>query len=446
MGRGSSAGRMFPVETATGSVSSRREQRGWSWYDWAASAYSTLVVSVFLGPYLTEVANSAAAAGEQVTLFGLVAVAPGSYYPYIVSMSVLLQVVFMPIVGSIADVSTSKKRVMGIAAFVGAFATMSLFFVHDAHYQLGGMLFIVANVAYGCAFSVYNSFLPDIASAEERDAVSARAWAMGYVAGLIVLVIALALVLGHDALGIGTRTAARFALLLAGVWWAVFTLVPMRRLRDLPPTTAASSGMTQLLSTLRDLPKYPMALLFLVAFMFYNDGIQTAVSMTAVYAVEELKLTTTVVLVAVLILQFFGIFGALGMARLANRYGAKRVVLLSLGVWTLLTFAAYLLPVGKIAPFLAVGAAIGLVLGGTQALSRALFAQLAPQHRRAAYFSLYEVSNGASAVFGPLVFGLSLGLLDSYRAAILMLVLFFTVGGVVLSRVDVIRGLREATS
>lgn len=425
---------------------SRREQRGWSWYDWAASAYSTLVVSVFLGPYLTAVANSAADAGEQVRLFWLIPVDPGSYYPYVVSVSVLLQVVFMPIVGSIADVAPSKKRVMGTAAFVGAFATMGLFFVHDADYQLGGVLFVIANVAYGCAFAVYNSFLPDIAAKDERDQVSARAWAMGYVAGLIVLVAALALTLGHDTFGISTRTASRFALLLAGVWWAVFTLVPMRRLRDRPPAAKASSGISQLASSLRSLPKYPMAMLFLIAFFFYNDGIQTAVSMTAVYAVEELELTTTAVLIAVLILQLFGIFGALGMARLANRIGAKQVVLLSLGLWMLLTFAAYLLPVGKIAPFLSVAAGIGLILGGTQALSRALFAQLVPQQRKAAYFSLYEVSNGASAVLGPFVFGLSLGLLDSYRAAVLMLVLFFLVGGVVLSRVDITRGLREATA
>lgn len=425
---------------------SRREQRGWSWYDWANSVFSTLVVTVFVGPTLTNVAEAAADAGEQVTLLGLFPVGAGSYYPYIVSVSVLLQVVTMPVVGSIADVSTSKKRVMGIAAMVGAFATMGLFFVTGTSYQLGGVLFIIANVAFGCAFAVYNSFLPDIAAPDERDRVSARAWAMGYVAGLISLVLALGLYLQHEAIGITADQAARIAVLGAGVWWAVFTLIPLSRLQNRPPVAKTSSGVSQLFITLRQLPQFPMALLFLIAFFFYNDGIQTAVSMTAVYAVEELELTTTTVLIAVVLVQMFGIAGALGMARLANRHGTKRIVLLSLVLWTLMTFAAYLLPIGAIAPFLAVAAGIGLVLGGTQALSRSLFAQLVPRSREGSYFALYEVSNGASSILGPLVFGLSLGVFDSYRLAVLALVLFFLIGGIVLSRVDMTRGLREATA
>ena len=165
----------------------RRQQRGWYFYDWANSAFSTTVGTVFLGPYLTNLANDAADAGQPVTLLGLVSVAPGAYIAFVISLSVLLQVVTMPIVGAIADNAQSKRRILGVTAFLGAAATMALFLVQNS-YQLGGVLFIIANVAFGCSVVVYNSFLPDIATPEERNAVSSRGWALGYVGGIVLLV------------------------------------------------------------------------------------------------------------------------------------------------------------------------------------------------------------------------------------------------------------------
>jgi UMF1 family MFS transporter len=156
----------------------RRQQRGWYFYDWANSAFSTTVATVFLGPYLTSLANDAADAGQPVTLLGLFNVAPGAYIAFVISLSVLLQVITMPIVGALADNARSKRRILGLTAFIGAAATMGLFFVQDS-YQLGGVLFIIANVAFGCSVVVYNSFLPDIATPDERNGVSSRGWALG---------------------------------------------------------------------------------------------------------------------------------------------------------------------------------------------------------------------------------------------------------------------------
>lgn len=425
----------------------QREQRGWSWYDWANSAFSTTVVTVFLGPYLLSVVEAAEAAGQRITLLGVLPVSADSYYPYVVTLSVILQVVLMPIVGGIADTSGSKRMVLGVSAYVGALATMGLFFLDGRAYQLGGICFIIANVAFGCAAVVANSFLPDIAAPEERDRVSARAWAMGYVGGILLLIANLALFLGHAALGVSEGDAVRISLLSAGAWWALFTIIPLRRLRNRPPAAHhVGGGLRQLGATLRELPRYPMAMLFLIAFFFFNDGIQTVIGLTAVYATQELELPTMAVIAAVVVVQIVGIVGALTMARLAARHGAKRVVLASLGAWALLLVAAYLLPVGQLAPFIAVGGAIGFVLGGTQALSRSLFAQLIPRSREASYFSLYEVSNGASSILGPLVFGLSLQFLGSYRIAIVMLVVFFAVGALLLARVDTARGVADAAS
>jgi UMF1 family MFS transporter len=427
----------------------RREQRGWYFYDWASSAFSTTVITVFLGPYLTSVAQAAADAGEQVTLLGVVPVAPESYFPFMVSISVALQVLLLPLVGGLADVSSRKKYVMAAGAYVGALAVMGMFFLDGTRYQLGGVLFLIANVAFGASLVVYNSFLPDIASPDERDGVSSRAWAMGYVGGIILLVANLVLFLGHDAFGVTESAAVRISLFSAGAWWAIFTLIPLARLVNRPAKhvrtgSALTGGFRQLGATLRELPRYPQALLFLAAFFFFNDGIMTVIGLSATYADIELGLSTTLVIAAVIIVQIVGIAGALILGRLARSFGAKRVVLASLVMWSVTLVIAFVIPAGAGTLFLVLAALIGFVLGGSQALARSLFAQLVPRDREAEYFSLYEVSNGASSILGPLVFGLSLQLLGSYRIAILALVVFFIIGGILLARVNVRVGVEQA--
>lgn len=435
----------------TGINQRRREQRGWYWYDWAASAFSTTVITVFLGPYLTTVAQAAEDIGERITLFGLVPVSAESYYPYIVSLSVALQILVMPVVGALADVARSRRLVMAVAAYIGAFAVMGLWFLDGTAYQLGGALFVIANVAFGSAIVAYNSFLPEIAEPDERDRVSSVAWAMGYVGGIVLLIVNLALYLGHESFGIGEGTAVRLALLSAGGWWAVFTVIPLLRLRDRPPAHTSSrpvlaTGFRQLGRTLSGLRAYPQALLFLIAFFFYNDGIQTVIGLSATYADVELGLDTTTVIAAVIVVQVVGIAGALLLGRWARSVGAKRVVLSSIVLWSIVLVIAYLIPSGSTIAFLVLAAFIGFVLGGSQALSRSLFAQLVPRDREGEYFSLFEVSGSASAVLGPLVFGLTLQFAGSYRLAILFLVIFFIVGGVLLSRVNVRAGMQQVQS
>ena len=429
----------------------RREQRGWYFYDWAASAFSTTVGTVFLGPYLTEIAKTAQDAGEQITLLGIIPVTAESYVPYGVALSVVFQLILMPIVGAIADTAKSKKSIMGLFAYIGAFAVMGMFFLDGTNYQLGGILFIVANAAFGAALVVYNSFLPEIATPEERDGVSSRAWAMGYAGGIILLIANLVLFLGHESFGITEGMAVRIALFSAGAWWALFTLIPLARLRNRPNRLPADVteqgrrgvGIRQLAHTMRDLRRYPVALLFVVAFFFYNDGIQTVIALSATYADQELGLETTIIIVAVLIVQTVGIAGALLLGRAARRFTAKKVVLFSLVLWTLVLVVAFLLPAGSSLPFLFLAAFIGFVLGGSQALSRSLFAQLVPRDREAEYFSFYEISGSASSLLGPLIFGLTLQFLGSYRVAILALVVFFIIGGILLARVNMEQGVRD---
>jgi MFS transporter, UMF1 family len=431
-----------------GTAERRREQQGWYFYDWANSVFSTSVLTVFLGPYLTEVAKSAADAEGYVHPLGL-DVRAGSYFAYAVSLSVLLSVLVMPLAGAIADHTGRKKPILGLFAYIGAGATAAMFFLDGDRYLLGGALLVVANVSFATSAVIYNAFLPQIAGPEERDAVSSRGWAFGYAAGSVVLVANLALFLQHEEIGVSEGSAVRICLASAGLWWALFTVVPLLRLRERPGAVAGSgfsllTGWRQLAGTFRELRRYRLTMLFLLAYLVYNDGVQTVITQASVFGSEELGVDQTTLIGAVLLVQVLAVAGALLMGRLAARHGAKRTVLGSLVAWTAIVGAGYFLPAGAPVFFFALAAGIGLVMGGSQALSRSLYAQLVPAGKEAEFFSLYEVSDRGTSWLGPLVFGLAYQLTESYRAAIISLVVFFVVGFVLLLRVPVERAAAAA--
>ncbi|MFB8775547.1 MFS transporter [Streptomyces broussonetiae] len=423
----------------------RREQRGWYFYDWACSVYSTSVLTVFLGPYLTSVAKSAADADGFVHPLGI-PVRAGAFFPYAVSLSVIVAVLAMPLVGAAADRTGRKKPLLAAAAYLGAAATTGMFFLDGERYLLGGALLVVANAAQSVAMMLYNSYLPQIAPPEERDAVSSRGWALGYAAGALVLVANLVLYLAHDSFGVSESTAVRICLASAGLWWGAFAIIPLRRLRDRrsPAREAVLPGRRQLAATLRDMRRHPLTLAFLLAYLLYNDGIQTVISQASVYGSEELGLEQSTLIVAVLLVQVLAVAGALALGRLAHRYGAKRTILGSLVAWTLTLGAGYFLPAGEPLWFFVLAAGIGLVLGGSQALSRSLFSHLVPPGKEAEYFSAYELSDRGMSWLGPLLFGLTYQLTGSYRDAIISLVVFFVLGFMLLARVPVRRAIRDA--
>ncbi|MFJ6631320.1 MFS transporter [Streptomyces sp. NPDC091376] len=428
----------------------RREQRGWYFYDFACSVYSTSVVTVFLGPYLTAVAKAAADDDGFVHPLG-VPVRAGSLFPYAVSVSVLLAVLVMPMVGAIADRTGRKKPLLAVTAYLGAGATAAMFFLDGDRYLLGAFLLIVANASLSVSMVLYNAYLPQIAEPEERDTVSSRGWAFGYTSGALVLLLNLVLYSGHESFGLSESEAVRICLASAGLWWGAFTLVPLRRLRDrrvaageVAAGGGVGAGWRQLVATLRDMRRHPLTLSFLLAYLVYNDGVQTVISQASVYGSEELKLDQTTLITAVLLVQVLAVAGALGMGRLARSYGAKRTILGSLAVWTLILAAGYFLPARTPVWFYALAAAIGLVLGGSQALSRSLFSHLVPRGKEAEYFSAYEMSDRGLSWMGPLVFGLTFQLTGSYRDAIISLVIFFGLGFVLLARVPVRRAVAAA--
>ncbi|MCX4910344.1 MFS transporter [Streptomyces sp. NBC_00878] len=431
---------------ADDAVERRREQRGWYFYDWACSVYSTSVLTVFLGPYLTSVAKAAADADGFVHPLGI-PVRAGSFFAYCVSASVILSVFLMPMAGAAADRTGRKKPLLAVTAYLGAAATAGMFFLDGDRYLLGGLLLIVANASLAVSMVLYNSYLPQIAPPEERDAVSSRGWAFGYAAGALVLVANLVLYSAHDSFGVSEATAVRICLASAGIWWGAFTLVPLKRLRDRRTTTSSGTsthGRRQLAATVRSMRRQPHTLAFLLAYLVYNDGIQTVISQASVYGSEELGLDQSTLIVAVLLVQLLAVAGALGMGRLARTYGAKRTILGSLVAWTVTLCAGYFLPAGAPVWFFVLAAGIGLVLGGSQALSRSLFSHLVPPGKEAEYFSAYEMSDRGMSWLGPLLFGLTYQLTGSYRDAIISLVAFFVLGFVLLARVPVRRAVHDA--
>jgi len=433
------------AEDADGSAARRREQRGWYVYDWACSVYSTSVLTVFLGPYLTSVAKSAADTDGFLHPLGI-PVRAGSFFAYAVSLSVIVAIVAMPLVGAAADRTGRKKPLLAAAAYLGAAATAGMFFLSGDRYLLGGALLIVANAAQSVAMMLYNSYLPQIAPPEERDAVSSRGWAFGYAAGALVLVGDLVLYLAHESFGLAEGEAVRICLASAGLWWGAFAVIPLRRLRDRPAARPAPalSGRRQLAATLRDMRRHPLTLAFLLAYLVYNDGIQTVITQASVYGSEELGLGQSTLIGAVLLVQVLAVAGALLLGRLARRYGAQRTVLGSLVAWTVILATGYFLPAGAPVWFFALAAGIGLVLGGSQALSRSLFSHLVPPGKEAEYFSAYELSDRGMSWLGPLVFGLTYQLTGSYRDAIISLVAFFVLGFLLLARVPLRRAIGDA--
>ncbi|WP_329458835.1 MFS transporter [Streptomyces sp. NBC_01497] len=434
----------------------RREQRGWYFYDFANSVYSTSVLTVFLGPYLTSVTRHASDAQGFVHPLGI-PVRAGSLYAYTISVSIVIAVLLMPFVGAIADRTGRKKPLLAAAAYVGAAATAGMFFLDGDRYLLGAGLLIVANVALPVSSALYNAYLPEIAEPEERDRVSSRGWAFGYTSGAFVLILDLVLYSGHDSFGLTQSTAVRICLASAGVWWGVFTVVPLRRLRDRRAAArgatngpaggargGAGGGWRQLAGTLRDMRRHPLTLAFLLAYLIYNDGIQTVISQASVFGSDELGLGQTTLIVAVLLVQILAVAGALAMGRLARVYGSKRTILASLGVWIFILVGGYFLPSKAPVWFFGLAAAIGLVLGGSQALSRSLFSHMVPAGKEAEYFSAYELSDRGLSWLGPLAFGLAYQLTGSYRVAIVSLLVFFVAGSLLLARVRVRQAVAEA--
>ena len=434
----------------------RRAVSGFTLYDVANSAFVTTVVTAVGGPFLTAIAEEAADQDGRVALLGLHPSAD-ALFGYVISLSVLLQVLALPLLGALADRPAAKRRLLVTATAIGSLATLALATVPLGAPLAGSLAFVVANVAYGAAILAYNAYLADVAELPDRDRVSARGFAFGYAGGALVLVLSLGLISAAGPLGIDRGTAVRLAIATSALWWAGVAVVAVRRLdavRDLPGHDATAhagqplgkqiaTSLRQLRGSFAALRALPGTARYLVAFLLFNDAIQAVVALSAVVLENELfkakglpvENATPFLLQLILLIQVVAVFGAAGSARLAARIGAKRTLLLTLLGWVaVVAFAVFALQTTTAA--YALGVVIALVLGGSQALARSLFSAMVPSGRQASFFGFYELAERGTAWVGTLIFAIVLDVTGSYRGALLSLLVLFVTGGLLLATTD----------
>jgi UMF1 family MFS transporter len=430
-----------------------REIFGWKMYDWANSAFYTTVVGTLFSPYLTRLAQAAVGENGVVLSLGFLgSVTAKSLATLCVSISVGFQVFLLPVLGALGDYSDLKKRLMALFCYAAVLANCLLFFIQGNLYLWGGVLFIIANVCFGAANVFYNSYLPEITTEDQADKVSSRGFAYGYLGGALLLALNFLLVFSAPKLGLSTSLAIRLSLLSAGIWWGGFAVICFVRLKVRPKTKQlplgkgyAGAAFSELWSTLRELRRLPLSFRFLIAYLIYNDGIQTVIFAASVFIEQELfpEGNPLFLLEIFLMVQFVAVPGALLFERLAYLIKTRNAIVLSLLIWSGIVFYAYGF-LHTVTEAWILAALIAIVLGGSQALSRSLFSRMIPAGKEAAFFGLYEVSERGTSWMGPLLFSIVVARTGSYRQALLSLIVFFVIGLLILLFTDTEKAIHQA--
>ena len=415
---------------------------GWCMYDWANSAYITTVIAAILPNYFAK-----AIVGEAgVDILGM-NVSATALWGFMLGGAAFLVFLFAPVLGAIADFSSAKKRFLIGFAYMGSLFAMMLYFSKSGDVTLTIVLFLGSQVCFVAGNVFYDAFLPQIASEDKMDSVSAKGYAFGYIGGSLQFAITLGLV-AMQKTPETQAMAARIGMAMTGLWWAGWTLFTMKYLKEertpheLPekyrnqPKTLAylAVGISRTIATAKKVGRFKHLTLFLIAYMIYNDGIHTVTSMATIYGTEELKLTTTALMVTLLLVQVVAIAGALIFSRLANRIGAKRSVMFALVLWSGVVTYGYFIHTAT--EFFVLGVVVGVVLGGTQALSRSFYGAMIPEEASAEFYGFYSVFSKFSSIWGPTTFGVIKQVTGSARLAIISLMIFFIAGLILLGFVN----------
>jgi UMF1 family MFS transporter len=411
----------------------------WCMYDWANSAFATTIMAAMFPPFYRSMVTAAGVGEANAT----------AYWAYTTSIALLLVAIVAPVLGAISDHTGSKKRYIAFFAVLGIVGTGLFLLLGDDTYVLGSILFIMGNVGFAGANVFYESLLPHIAKQGDMDQISTRGYALGYVGGGILLVINVLWYMKPEWFFMpNVGFALRASFFSVAVWWALFSIPLFRRVPEPPVVRTRQEGMNilragfgRLAHTFRQSRRYKQLLLFLVAFWIYNDGIGTIIKMATAYG-DEIGIGLTDMTIALIITQFVGIPFSFGFGWLARRLGTKRSILLGLGLYVLISIAGYFMQTAT--HFYILAFAVGMVQGGTQALSRSLYAAMVPKSQSAEFFGFFSTSSKFAGIAGPLLFGVVSQIAGGSRLSIVSLIVFFVVGGLLLTRVDVEEGTRVA--
>jgi UMF1 family MFS transporter len=374
-----------------------------------------------------------------------------SRFAWATTLAILIVAIVAPILGAIADYTAIKKRLLGMFIGIGASATAAMFWIQRGDWSLALVLFVIGNVGVAGSIVFYESLLPHLVGEDQLDRVSSAGYAIGYLGGGMLLAINLLMIQEPELFGIpDAGTGTRLALASVAVWWVVFSIPLFRRVpepavrRELDERSGAgalSGGVTRLMETFRELRRYRDAFVFLLAFLLYNDGIQTMIRMATIYG-TGIGLPERAMITALLLTQFIGVPCAFLFGMAASRTGARTGVFVGLGVYILITLLGYFMRTA--AHFYALAVLVGMVQGGTQALSRSLFASMIPRHKSSEFFAFFSVFERYAGVLGPAIFAFVIERSGSGRAAILAVAVFFVVGAAILAFVNVERGRAAA--
>jgi len=386
---------------------------------------------------------------SMVTTAGVGEANATAYWAYTTSLALLLVALLAPVLGAISDYTGNKKRYIAFFAVLGIVGTGLFVFLGDDTYVLGSILFIVGNVGFAGANVFYESLLPHIARQDDMDQISTRGYALGYVGGGILLVINVLWYMKPAWFFMpNVGFALRASFFSVAVWWALFSIPLFRRVPEPPVVRTRQEGVNvlragfgRLAHTFRQSRRYKQLMLFLVAFWLYNDGIGTIIKMATAYG-DEIGIGLTDMTIALIITQFVGIPFSFGFGWLARRLGTKRSILLGLGIYVLISIAGYFMQTAT--HFYILAFAVGMVQGGTQALSRSLYGAMIPKSQSAEFFGFFSTSSKFAGIAGPLLFGVVSQIAGGSRLSIVSLIVFFVVGGLLLTRVDVEEGIRVA--
>ena len=418
----------------------RRDLRAWALYDLANSAFQTTIIAAVFPIYYNRVVAQ--------DLLDSVAT---SRFAWATAIAILIVAIVAPLLGAIADFAAIKKKLLAVFMAIGAAATVAMFWIERGDWQLALTLFVIGNVGVAGSIVFYESLLPHLASEEQLDRVSSAGYAIGYLGGGVLLAINLLMIQKPELFGIPDGLiATRLTFVTVGIWWVAFSIPlfrrvpePPRRLEadEQPTANVVLTGWRRLAETFRELRRYRQAFVMLLAFLLYNDGIQTMIRMATSYG-SEIGLPQDAMITALLITQFIGVPCAFLFGALAGRIGAKTAIFLGLAVYAGITILGYYMTTAT--HFLVLAVLVGMVQGGTQALSRSLFASMIPRHKSSEFFAFFSVFERYAGVLGPAVFAWVVGRSGSGRNAILAILIFFVVGAFIFAFVDVEAGRRAA--
>jgi len=419
----------------------KKTKFGWCLYDWANSAFATVILAAVLPVYFVSLVPDG---GASLPFLSNHKLSASSLWGYSIATSMLIIAVAAPALGALADRKGWHKSMLVFFCLLGCIATALLSLTASGDYLGAALLFILGNIGFAGGNILYNAYLPLLAPASEVDRLSARGFAYGYVGGGIILALVFLVILQHQTFGFADPgSATRFGFLLTGIWWLLFSIPTFRYLPQTERGQVQSEGFSlkAYIDLFKEMIRYRDLCVFLVAFLCYNDGIQTVISISAIFAREELQLGQTTIIGCFLMIQFMAMPGALLFGRLADKIGTARAILLSLFIFTLVCVFAYRMTGAT--EFWILGGVIAIILGGSQALSRSLFASMVPKHKSAEFFGFFTISSRFASIFGPLLFALIADLTGSSRNSILALASFFIIGGALLLLVNVDRGRKR---